>query len=138
MTADEIVAMVNDRRPPVVRTFHGRALAWDNDEQALTLAFRIEPPYANNANAVQGGIVTTLLDAAMGISIAASRGDMHNVPTLDINVRFLRPTPLGELTCVGRIVRAGRRIAYTSSILYAPDGKATADSTATSLMPETR
>ena len=135
MQAEDVIALINRTPPPVVVTLNGRAVAWDAQTETLTLAFTIEPSFANRANAVQGGIVTTMLDAAMGIAIAATRTNMTNVPTLDLSVRFLAPTPLGELTCTGRILRAGRRVAFTRGELLAPDGTVTAESSATSLLP---
>ncbi|MEL7535773.1 MAG: PaaI family thioesterase [Pseudomonadota bacterium] len=134
-TEDNILAMINASRPPVVQTLNGRAVAYDVEQRVLELAFDVAAPYANNADAVQGGIVATMLDAAMGIGIAAGLGSMQNVPTLDLAVSFLRPTPLGPLLCRGQVIRAGRRVAFCESELLSADGKITARGRATSLLP---
>ncbi len=136
MAADEVLARINAELPPAVSTLNGHAQDFDNDASQLTFSFDVDARFVNLAGVVQGGIVTVLLDAAMGIAVAAARDSMQNVPTLNLNVSFLKPTPPGRLYAKGRIVRQGGRIVFTEADVRTPDGTITARATATSLLPD--
>ncbi|MEM8982476.1 MAG: PaaI family thioesterase [Pseudomonadota bacterium] len=135
MTITDPVATINAHRSPTVISLGGRAIAYDSASGRLELAFDVADQFANRANAVQGGIVAAMLDAAMGVAAAVGHAQMTNVPTLDISVSYLRATPLGELRCIGEIVRASRRVVFAESSLCTPDGVVTARGRSTLLLP---
>jgi uncharacterized protein (TIGR00369 family) len=70
---------------------------------------------------VHGGMVTTLLDTAMGGACWATLGDDESFLTADLRVEFLRSARPGTLRAVGTVVRRNRRVAFCSAELYQDD-----------------
>ncbi|GAP37212.1 PaaI family thioesterase [Piscinibacter sakaiensis] len=83
-------------------------------EAVFTLDLR--PELLNNHGAGHGGVVMTLLDAAMA-NAALSRIDFaREVVTIDLHVAFMRPAA-GRLRCVGRATGGGRSVCYCEAEL---------------------
>ena len=74
---------------------------------------------------VQGGLVTAVLDAAMG-GACWTVLDRDDEPaaflTADLRVEFLRAARPGELRAVGTVVRRTRRVVFCAAELLDPDG----------------
>ena len=94
---------------------------------------------------LHGGVTSTLLDAAGGLTAMASvinslaesedpealRKRIQNVATVDIRVDYLRPG-LGEWFIVtADVVRQGNKVAVTRMTMHNDDGKQIAQGTAT-------
>ncbi len=80
-------------------------------------------PYAahlcNPQGSVHGGMVTTALDISMG---HLCHRFLSTAVTIEMQMRFFRPlTGIG--TCIGRLVRAGRRIVHLESRMTDEDGR---------------
>lgn len=71
---------------------------------------------------VQGGLVTALLDAAMGNACWTSLNRDQVFLTADLRVEFLRPTRPGLLVAAGTVIRRTRRIAFCAAELRDADG----------------
>ncbi len=77
---------------------------------------------------VHGGIVSTLLDEAMGRYIY-SKG-LH-VVTARLDIRYRKPTPIGEkLLISGKVVSQRRKMYEVSGTICLEDGTVTAEGTA--------
>jgi uncharacterized protein (TIGR00369 family) len=134
--SDDIVARLNADPAAVIRSLHGRVLAYAAERHELRMAFQIGPEFCHTVDIVQGGFVTAMLDASMAHAVlAAERGKVH-VSSIDINVSFLRPARAGAFTAVGGIVKAGRSIAFLKAELF--DAKDALVATATSSAHLTR
>ena len=84
--------------------------------------------YQSYTGVVHGGIVTTMLDEAMG-SYLFKNGE-HAV-TARLNVRYRQPTPVGEpLTITGWIESRRRNIVDMKATIALADGTVTAEGTA--------
>ncbi len=120
---------------PSAKLMGGRFVSMDAEAGAVEMAFTAPPAFANMRGSVQGGLAAGFLDEVMGAAVyVACKGRLQL--TLDINLSLLRPIPLGELTAKARVVRAGARVAFVESELFAPDGKLCARATATTLPTE--
>ena len=64
--------------------------------------------------AVHGGLVCTLLDTVAGCAVLSTLPRGTGFTSIELKVSFLRPVAVasGPLTAVGRVVKAGRRIAF--------------------------
>ena len=72
----------------------------------------------NVFDTMHGGLITFLLDTAMGILCRAYTGD-HVAPTLDIHVNFLRPVTRGATVYVkATIARVGRKVIHLNAELW--------------------
>jgi uncharacterized protein (TIGR00369 family) len=67
---------------------------------------------------VHGGMVTTLLDTAMGGACWATLADDESFLTADLRAEFLRAARPGTLRAEGRVVQRNRRVAFCSADLY--------------------
>jgi molybdopterin converting factor subunit 1 len=85
----------------------------------------------NPDGAIQGGFLAAMLDESMGPAAFSALGPGHAFPTLDLNVSFLRPARAGRLVGEGRVVQAGKTVAFLEGILSNDDGQVVARATAT-------
>lgn len=77
---------------------------------------------------MHGGIISAALDETIGRAIMARYGEAIWGVTVELNVRFLKPVPLGvPLTIVGRITSDKSRVFEGAGELLLPDGTAAAD-----------
>lgn len=67
---------------------------------------------------VHGGMVTTLLDTAMGGACWAVLEDDESFLTADLRTEFLRAARPGTLRAEGRVVQRNRRVAFCAAELY--------------------
>ncbi|HYS37736.1 MAG TPA: PaaI family thioesterase [Pseudonocardiaceae bacterium] len=71
---------------------------------------------------VQGGMVTALLDAAMGTACWTVLDRDQVFLTADLRVEFLRTCRPGTLHAVGEVVRRTRRVVFCAATLYDTEG----------------
>lgn len=83
---------------------------------------------------VQGGMVTALLDAAMGSACWRVLDDDQAFLTADLRVEFLRSCPPGLLRAVGEVVRRTRRVVFCSAQLFDTRGVVLAASRCTQVV----
>jgi len=90
----------------------------------------------NPHGAVQAGVHSVLLDAAMNFAInAALSGKDRTQATIEMSTELMRPAMLSEnYTMRGEIVRLTRQIAYAEATISNVDGKLVSRSTGTFLI----
>jgi len=79
--------------------------------------FEARPEFANPLGHIQGGFLAAMLDDTIGPAIATILEPNQFAPTLEIKVSFLRPGKVGTLIGRGRVVHAGRSIAFAEGEL---------------------
>ena len=67
---------------------------------------------------VHGGMVTTLLDTAMGGACWSVMEDGESFLTADLRVEFLRSARPGTLRAEGSVIQRNRRVAFCAAELY--------------------
>jgi uncharacterized protein (TIGR00369 family) len=87
----------------------------------------------NGGHIVHGGMVTTLLDTAMGGACWATLADDESFLTADLRTEFLRAARPGTLRAEGRVVQRNRRVAFCSADLY-QDGELLATARCTQII----
>lgn len=91
------------------------------------LRLEVTPEVENNLGMAHGGLLTTLLDIAMGTAARTAVG--RPVMTLDMQVSFLSPGR-GALLGHGRVTKAGRSIVFCEAeITREGDGEVVARAT---------
>ena len=79
---------------------------------------------------MHGGVISAIMDEAMGRAIMIPHGETIWGVTAELNIRYCKPVPLGvELTAVGRIVSENRRLFEGSGELHLPDGAVAVEAT---------
>lgn len=93
-------------------------------------------PTADNDWIVHGGMVTALLDTAMGQSTwtLLDRGEVFL--TANLHTEFYRPARPGPLRAEGRIVHKSRRVAFAVGELFDGQGKLLAGGRVTNMVLE--
>ena len=71
---------------------------------------------------VHGGMVTTVLDTAMGGACWSVLEEDESFLTADLRVEFLRSARPGTLRAQGSVVQRNRRVAFCSADLFDADG----------------
>ena len=97
------------------------------------MAFTPRPEFANPAGAVQGGFVCAMLDDAMRVAASISQRFTVIVPTLQMTVTYLSPTPIARVIARGEVLRFGSSSVMMQGTLRDAGGKTLAVATATAV-----
>jgi len=86
-------------------------------EGYVRLSLLLEERHTNPNGVMHGGVITTLMDEALGGVIASVRGmqAMQEAPhsTVEMNVSFMAAArPGDEIIVEGRLLKAGRSVAF--------------------------
>lgn len=84
----------------------------DGGEAVATLV--LGPHHTNNRGVAHGGVVSSLLDSAMGAAVISAIPKAWWCATTGLTVQFLAGPRTGRIEATGRVVRRGRRIAFVS------------------------
>ena len=90
----------------------------------------------NSVGAVQGGITSTIADAAMGMAAMTMMDDAHYAITAELKINFLRTTGMEKLISTGRIVHPGRKLMMGEAEVLSENGKLIAKATSTLMVME--
>ena len=90
----------------------------------------------NPLGSVHGGLAATLLDSALSCAVHTTLKPGLAYTTVELKVNFVRPmlVTTGPVTCEGRTINVGTRIATSEARLADADGKLYAHGTATCLI----
>ena len=77
----------------------------------------LEPHHCNQRGVAHGGVVSSLLDSAMGVAVIAAIPKEWWCATTSLTVQFLAGAELGVIVAEGRVVRKGKRIAFVQGEL---------------------
>ncbi len=90
--------------------------------------------HAPSGPIVHGGMVSTLLDTAMGGACWSLIGEDESFLTADLRVEFMRSARPGTLRAEGRVIQRNRRVAFCSADLYDEAGELLASSRCTQII----
>jgi uncharacterized protein (TIGR00369 family) len=102
----------------------------------VVFAYEPREEHYNALGAVHGGILTTVLDTAMGCAVS-SKLDAGIAPvTIELKTSFVHPVTLdaGILRAEGRVVHPGKRVATAEARLEGEDGTLYAHASSTWLI----
>lgn len=109
-----------------------RVLEAHPDSGRARVQFEIDGRFANPMGNVQGGIITAMLDDAMGPALATTFGPNEFAPTLELKVNFFRPGTLGTFVAEGTVRYRSKTVAFLQGELFDTKGDLIATATATS------
>jgi uncharacterized protein (TIGR00369 family) len=102
-----------------------------------TVEWDASPDYSfptGNGPVIQGGLVTAVLDSAMGGACWTVLEPDETFLTADLRVEFLRTTRPGPLTANGSVVRRTKRVVFCAAELLDADGQVLAASRCTQVI----
>lgn len=115
--------------PPI-----GELLGWEPMEiepGRVKVRYTASERFLNPQGNVQGGILASMLDDAMGPAAYTTVEEGQFVPTLEFKVSFFRPAQPGPLIAEGRLVHRTKSVAYVEGELRTEDGDLVAKGSAT-------
>ena len=95
------------------------------------------PQHRHGGGVVQGGVITQIADAAMGISLATLQEDGMWNTTIELKINFLRPVIEGRLRAIGRVVEMKQTLLFSEADVLDERGRLVARASSTCMpVPE--
>jgi len=95
------------------------------------------PEHRHGGGVVQGGVITQIADAAMGMSLATLQPDGIWNTTIELKINFIRPAIDGRLRAVGRVIEMGETLLFGEADVVDEAGRLIARASSTCLpVPE--
>src|ERR671934_2358554 len=89
------------------------------------------PRHRHGGGVVQGGVITQIADAAMGMSLATLQPDGIWNTTVELKINFIRPAVEGRLRAVGRVVDMGDALLFSEADVLDERGRLVARASST-------
>ncbi len=122
--------------PPTAQLLGWRLISLDAAAGEIEVGFEGKPEFVNPAGVIQGGILTAMLDDAMGpLIVIMTQGRLFGV-TIDLHANFLKAVRPGPITVKARMTQLGKRIAFLEAQLFDKDGQLAARATCSSSLLE--
>ena len=116
---DRLMAYGNNSEPFLTHNFMRTA---DLSDGTATVVLPMHTESLNRWGGAHGGILFSLCDVAMGMSIATLR--QETMVTVNANIDYLSFAPAGStLTAVGKVDRLGGKLAFCSAEMTDETGK---------------
>ncbi len=95
------------------------------------------PQHRHGGGVVQGGVITQIADAAMGMSLATLQEDGVWNTTVELKINFLRPAVEGRLRAVGRVIEMRQTLLFSEADVFDEGGRLIARASSTCMpVPE--
>lgn len=99
-------------RPPCAELLGWELVDARPTEGWVRIRFEARPEFCNPAGHIQGGFLAAMLDDTMGPAMFIYSEGRLFTPTIDLHVSFLAPARPGPLYGEGRVVQAGKTVAF--------------------------
>jgi len=90
-------------------------------EGASTLGLQVNAGHLNKADVVHGGVICTLVDMAIGLSVRSVLAPGSQLATTSLNVAFLLPCRGARIRAEGRVISRGRRLVFGEARVWSGD-----------------
>ena len=95
------------------------------------------PQHRHGGGVVQGGVITQIADAAMGMSLATLQEDGMWNTTIELKINFIRPVVSGRIRAVGRVVEMRQTLLFSEADVVDERGRLVARASSTCMpVPE--
>ena len=95
------------------------------------------PQHRHGGGVVQGGVVTQIADAAMGMSLATLQEDGTWNTTIELKINFIRPAIEGRLRAVGRVIEMRQTLLFGEADVFDDQNRLVARASSTCMpVPE--
>jgi uncharacterized protein (TIGR00369 family) len=103
------------------------------DAGRVVVELDAEAKHRHEGGVVQGGIITQIADAAMGMSLMTMQEQGMANTTIELKINFIRPVVQGRLRAVGRVVEMRKSLLFSEADVYDAEGKLVARASSTCL-----
>jgi uncharacterized protein (TIGR00369 family) len=109
----------------------------ESEPGRVVLELEAGPEHRHGGGVVQGGVITQIADAAMGMSLATRQEDGLWNTTIELKINFLRPVVSGRIRAVGRVVEMRQTLLFSEADVLDEQGRLVARASSTCLaVPE--
>lgn len=99
----------------------------------VTVELEASAQHRHDGGVVQGGVITQIADAAMGMSLLSLQEDgMANI-TIELKINFIRPVVEGLIRATGSVVRMRSTLLFSEADVTDAEGRLVAHATSTCL-----
>ena len=103
----------------------------------VVLELEAGPQHRHGGGVVQGGVITQIADAAMGMSLATMQEDHIWNTTIELKINFIRPVVSGRFRAVGRVVEMRQTLLFGEADVLDEQGRLVARASSTCMpVPE--
>lgn len=92
------------------------------------------PRHRHGGGVVQGGVITQIADAAMGMSLATLQEEHIWNTTIELKINFIRPMVEGRLRAIGRVVEMKQTLLFGEADVVDDEGRLIARASSTCLV----
>jgi 5-carboxymethyl-2-hydroxymuconate isomerase len=107
--------------PPFNRYIGSEVLFREKGEAEVVLTLKAH--HLNRRGVAHGGVITSLLDSALGAAVISSVPEQWWVATTTLTTQFLEGVGAGKLIASGRVVRRGAQVAFATGEVRDEDGR---------------
>lgn len=111
--------------PATTRPFYrflGIKYLYDDASGTFSLELSSKPEFENSRGEIHGGIVASMLDAAIGVAVRASYSDKTGTTTASLTVNYVSPGRV-KLIATGQVLRAGSSLASAEAKVVDESGQ---------------
>lgn len=122
--------------PPSAKLLGWRLLdarPWDG---WLMVGFDGKAEFCNPAGFIQGGILSAMLDDAMGPAVFVTSEGRYYATTISLTVNFIAPARPGALIAEAQVIQIGKSVAFMEGKLIGGDGTVLATASTTARLVE--
>src|SRR6266705_1331207 len=103
----------------------------------VVLELEAGPEHRHGGGVVQGGVITQIADAAMGMSLGTLQEDGLWNTTIELKINFLRPVIEGRLRAIGRVIEMKQTLMFGEADVVDQRGRLVARASSTNMaVPE--
>ncbi|MVW71343.1 hotdog fold thioesterase [Bordetella sp. 15P40C-2] len=107
---------------PFLHSLGASIESWGDGRVVLHLP--VQPNHLNRQGALQGGVVSALLDAACGYAgIEQDNPERSNSVTISLAINFIGSVKSGHVLAIGTVTGRGRKIYFSQAEVRTPDGR---------------
>ncbi|MCK9590810.1 MAG: PaaI family thioesterase [Methanoregula sp.] len=82
------------------------------------LKMLVRPDMKNGVGWLQGGMLAAIADEAMALALYPLLSETQGIATISESTSFIRGIQDGGIIAEGRVIRKGRRVAFTEGEVY--------------------
>jgi uncharacterized protein (TIGR00369 family) len=103
----------------------------------VVLELETGPQHRHGGGVVQGGVITQIADAAMGMSLGTLQEDGLWNTTIELKINFIRPVISGRIRAIGRVVEMKQTLFFSEAHVLDEQGRLVAKASSTCMpVPE--
>jgi uncharacterized protein (TIGR00369 family) len=109
----------------------------ESEPGRVVLELEAGPQHRHGGGVVQGGVITQIADAAMGMSLGTLQEDGIWNTTIELKINFIRPVVSGRIRAIGRVVDMKNTLLFSEADVLDEQGRLVARASSTNLaVPE--